>query len=101
MELWAGCIAGALEENTYRHLLAEAGFLNVDVEVTRIYQAEDLAAGECCDSLASQAGFLELGASGGRLVSAFVRATKPVAAQHVGACRGETVAATSSGCGCR
>jgi SAM-dependent methyltransferase len=82
MELWAGCIAGALEENTYRQLLSEAGFIDVDVEVTRMYQAQDLAASECCDSLASQAGFSELSASGGRLVSAFVRATKPANAPH-------------------
>ena len=34
MELWAGCIAGALEENTYRALLDEAGFEHVGVEVT-------------------------------------------------------------------
>jgi arsenite methyltransferase len=77
MELWAGCIAGALEETTYRQLLAEAGFSDVDVEVTRVYQADDLAASECCDSLASGDAFHELAASGGRLVSAFVRATKP------------------------
>ena len=77
MELWAGCIAGALEETTYRELLAEAGFGDVGVEVTRVYQAEDLAASECCDSLASADGFSELAASGGRLVSAFVRASKP------------------------
>jgi SAM-dependent methyltransferase len=82
MELWAGCIAGALEENTYRQLLSEAGFIDVDVEVTRVYQAQDLAASECCDSLATQAGFSELSASGGRLVSAFVRATKRAHERH-------------------
>jgi SAM-dependent methyltransferase len=82
MELWAGCIAGALEENTYRQLLSEAGFIDADVEVTRVYQAQDLAASECCDSLATQAGFSELSASGGRLVSAFVRATKRAHERH-------------------
>ena len=77
MELWAGCIAGALEETTYRQLLSDAGFANVGVEVTRVYDAQDLAASECCgDSLATQSGFTELTASGGRLVSAFVRATQ-------------------------
>jgi Methyltransferase domain len=81
MELWAGCIAGALEETTYRQLLTDAGFLNVDVEVTRVYDAQDLAASECCgDSLATQSGFSEPAASGGRLVSAFVRATKSTGA---------------------
>jgi arsenite methyltransferase len=77
MELWAGCIAGALEETTYRQLLAEAGFTDVGVEVTRVYEAQDLAASECCDGTASADGFAELAATGGRLVSAFVRAAKP------------------------
>ena len=77
MELWAGCIAGALEEDTYRHLLSEAGFGEIGVEVTRVYDAQDLAASECCDSLASKDSLADLTASGGRLVSAFVRATKP------------------------
>jgi arsenite methyltransferase len=126
MELWAGCIAGALEETSYRQLLSEAGFAEVGVEVTRVYDQQDLAASECCgDSLATQSGFSELAASGGRLVSAFVRATKPtnsasglIAAQASACCStaeqstccepsdkaaycetGST--STSSGCGCR
>jgi arsenite methyltransferase len=77
MELWAGCIAGALEEHTYRRLLADAGFADVGVEVTRVYQAQDLAASDCRDRLASASSFAELATRGGRLVSAFVRATKP------------------------
>jgi arsenite methyltransferase len=77
MELWAGCIAGALEEHTYRQLLADAGFAEIGVEVTRVYEPQDLAASDCCDSLASASSFAELAVSGGRLVSAFVRATKP------------------------
>jgi len=44
MELWVGCIAGALEEQTYHGLLADAGFSDVGVEVTRVYSAEELAA---------------------------------------------------------
>jgi SAM-dependent methyltransferase len=77
MELWAGCIAGALEETTYRQLLAEAGFSDVGVEVTRVYHAEDLAATECSDGPLADSSFAEVATSGGRLVSAFVRATKP------------------------
>ena len=62
VELWAGCVAGALEEHTYRRLLAEAGFIDVEVEVTRVYEpGEAWAVDE------------------GRLVSAFVRATRPAA----------------------
>src|SRR5579859_5297800 len=60
MELWAGCIAGALEETTYRQLLVDAGFRDVEIEVTRVY-----------DTLPT------LPADAGRLVSAFVRATRP------------------------
>jgi arsenite methyltransferase len=78
MELWAGCIAGALEDNTYRQLLSEAGFEAVGVEVTRVYDPRDLATSECCDNLTSQYGLSDLTASGGRLVSAFVRGRKPV-----------------------
>src|SRR6266478_1858356 len=40
MELWVGCIAGALEEAEYQRLLAEAGFDGIGVEPTRIYQGE-------------------------------------------------------------
>jgi arsenite methyltransferase len=66
MELWAGCIAGALEETTYRQLLADAGFQNVEVEVTRVYDASPT-----------------LPADGGRLVSAFVRATRPTGGESL------------------
>ena len=41
MELWIGCVAGALEEAEYRQLLAGAGFGAIDVEPTRIYKADD------------------------------------------------------------
>src|SRR5207253_8853623 len=41
MELWVGCVAGALEEGEYRHLLREAGFVDIDVEPTRVYAFED------------------------------------------------------------
>ena len=74
MELWIGCIAGALEESDYRSKLAAAGFEQVDVEPTRIYKVEDAKA------------FLESAGPGlaqlaetvdGKFMSAFVRATKP------------------------
>src|ERR1700740_35271 len=41
MELWVGCIAGALEENDYRDKLANACFTNIDIETTRVYKIED------------------------------------------------------------
>jgi arsenite methyltransferase len=77
MELFVGCIAGALEESTYRRLVAEAGFEQVGLEVTRVYDAQDLATSDCCGSAAAQAGLAELTATDGRLVSAFIRAIKP------------------------
>ena len=49
MEAWAGCIAGALHEDDYRALLAEAGFTDIGIEVTRSYSAADVAdESGCC-----------------------------------------------------
>src|SRR5437867_4831703 len=41
MELWVGCIAGALQESEYRGLLSKAGFVDIDIEPTRIYEFTD------------------------------------------------------------
>src|SRR5260370_28087258 len=41
MELWVGCIAGALKENEYQEKLARAGFESIDVEPTRVYKADE------------------------------------------------------------
>src|SRR5215207_5409656 len=41
LELWVGCVAGALEERSYREKLARAGFESIDVEPTRVYRAAD------------------------------------------------------------
>jgi hypothetical protein len=75
MELWIGCVAGALEESAYREKLANAGFEDVGVEPTRIYRAEDAkqflaGAGLSGDDVLAQVD--------GRFMSAFVRAVKPV-----------------------
>lgn len=88
MASWTGCIGGALDETTYRRLLADAGFGDVGVQVTRVYDAGALAAadqdagesdGGCCGPAddAQRAAFGDFTAAGGRLVSAFVRAAKP------------------------
>ena len=42
LELWAGCVAGALEEAEYRDMLGQAGFVEIGIEPTRIYQADDV-----------------------------------------------------------
>jgi ubiquinone/menaquinone biosynthesis C-methylase UbiE len=73
VELWIGCVAGALEESEYRAKLAKAGFEDIDVEPTRIYTAESAR-----DLLASaQLGDEAIAAVDGKF-SAFVRARKPV-----------------------
>ena len=41
IELWVGCVAGALEESEYRMKLAAAGFEAIDIEPTRVYKVED------------------------------------------------------------
>jgi len=74
VELWVGCMAGALEEDEYRAKLAQAGFENLSIEPTRIYRVEDArtllsSQGIDVDAIAP---LVE-----GRFMSAFVRATKP------------------------
>jgi arsenite methyltransferase len=73
MELWVGCVAGALHEDDYRTLLGDAGFEAIDVEPWRVYKVEDARqfladAGLEADTLAQEVD--------GKIVSAFVRATK-------------------------
>lgn len=85
MELWVGCVAGALEEQEYRALLADAGFEQIDVEVTRVYAADDAAAFLEGSGLDAAEFAREID---GKFVSAFVRATKPVGAEKAGCCTG-------------
>ena len=76
MELWIGCVAGALEEMEYRDLLADAGFRRIDVESTRVYKAEDAAASLAGSGLDPETFATQID---GKFMSAFVRATKPTA----------------------
>jgi 2-polyprenyl-3-methyl-5-hydroxy-6-metoxy-1,4-benzoquinol methylase len=77
MELWVGCIAGALEENEYLAKLMRAGFEVVGIEPTRIYRAAD-----ALELLSSKGIDVEAIAPlvDGKFMSAFVRAKKPKAA---------------------
>ena len=77
LEAWAGCIAGALEEQTYRHLLQEAGFTDIEIEVTRHYSLEEVAESGASASIASLS-TEEQHAVDGAFVSAFIRARKPL-----------------------
>ena len=77
MELWIGCVAGALEETEYRQKLSAAGFERVELEPTRVYKAEDARTFLASAGLDTE-GLAE--AVDGRFMSAFVRASKPKAA---------------------
>ena len=73
MELWVGCVAGALSETEYREKLAAAGFESVDIEATRVYDVNDAREFLCssgieADGIAAQVQ--------DKFTSAFVRAVK-------------------------
>ena len=74
VELWVGCVAGALEEFEYRDKLFSAGFEYIDIEPTRVYKVE-----EARDFLSSAGLDVDKVAPliDGKFMSAFVRATKP------------------------
>ncbi len=77
MESWAGCVAGALEEDTYRSLLREAGFVDIEIEVTRRYSLAEIVSSGASASIAALSE-RERGEVEGKFVSAFVRARKPI-----------------------
>jgi arsenite methyltransferase len=76
LEAWAGCIAGALEEETYRQLLTGAGFSDIEVEVTRRYTLGDIVESGAQTSIAALSD-PERAEVDGKFVSAFIRARKP------------------------
>ena len=81
MELWVGCVAGALEDREYETKLHEAGFVDVEVEAWRVYSVNDARAfltesGIDADALAARVQ--------GRVASAFIRARKPAPAACCG-----------------
>ena len=74
MELWVGCVAGALEEKEFNTMLTDVGFEGVDIEPTRLYKSEDARA------FLTEAGIdvdANLDQIDGKFMAAFVRATKP------------------------
>jgi len=73
--LWTGCVSGALHETEYRDLLGAAGFENASIEPTRVYSRDDVKA------LLDSAGLTDellVEQVDGKIMSAFVRATKPL-----------------------
>jgi len=84
LELWAGCIAGALSEEQYGHKLAAAGFADIEIETLREYtagEAEGAGLGELLRRFAKPVLSTAEGSGADRLgfISAIVRARKPVA----------------------
>jgi ubiquinone/menaquinone biosynthesis C-methylase UbiE len=77
LELWVGCVAGALEEEEYRRLLMEAGFEDPSLESTREYDPRDARA--FLEGAGMTGGEVEdvVATSGRGVFSAFIRARKP------------------------
>jgi SAM-dependent methyltransferase len=74
MELWTGCVAGALLDREYVHELERAGFVDVNIEATRTFERDDVAEMAAkCGSDSSRT----IDALAGAIVSAFIRARKP------------------------
>ena len=95
MELWIGCVAGALSDRDYLDKLARAGFVDAGIEVTRVYGADDAR-----EFLAAQGAELQQLAAqvDGKFASGFIRATKPLtaaAASAPGTTAAPATAATS------
>jgi ubiquinone/menaquinone biosynthesis C-methylase UbiE len=86
MELWVGCVAGALEETEFHTLLGEAGFTDTEIEPTRVYKPEDAL------QFLTESGLdiANVGAMEGKIMAAFVRATKPGIASASAAAEAES-----------
>jgi len=74
MELWVGCVAGALSDTEYLAKLQAAGFTDISIEDTRVYSVDDARAFLAGEGLDADALAREVE---GKFASAFVRATKP------------------------
>jgi arsenite methyltransferase len=74
MEVWIGCVAGALSEGDYTEKLSTAGFNSIEIEPTRVYDIEDAR-----NFLSGHGVDIEVAAPQvqGKFRSAFIRATKP------------------------
>ncbi|MBS0435529.1 MAG: arsenite methyltransferase [Proteobacteria bacterium] len=97
MELWIGCVAGALRDDDYLAKLRAAGFADAAIEVTRVYSADDAK-----EFLAGQPEQLRQLARevDGRFVSGFVRARKPLSAGATAEAAAPAATPAATGCGC-
>jgi arsenite methyltransferase len=94
MDLWTGCVAGALDDKEFVGLLKGVGFENPSIEPTRVYGAEDAAA--LLEGTGIDAAKVDIA---GKFMSAFVRATKPGVARAPLAV-GAPAKAGARSCGC-
>ncbi len=88
LDAWSACISGALTETEYQQKLGAAGFIDVGIEVTSVHELAELMTDGCCDATEGSGcceGSLDVTAlqdlqdASGRVISAFVRASKPEA----------------------
>lgn len=77
MELWVGCVAGALGDYEYVTKLAKAGFEEIGIEATRVYGVDDARTFLTGQGLDAEALSKDID---GKFISGFIRAKKPVAA---------------------
>jgi arsenite methyltransferase len=89
MEAWVGCLAGALEVETYKELLSDAGFEDISMEITRRYTLEEAG----IDPATAEQEWRD---ADGKLASAFVRAAKPLTSSRDVA---RPAASTTGDCG--
>jgi arsenite methyltransferase len=83
VELWVGCVAGAMQDSEYMEKLARVGFAAIEIEPTRIYEVEDarqflMGQGVDVDAIAPVVA--------GKFMGAFIRATKPAGSCALGCC---------------
>jgi SAM-dependent methyltransferase len=83
MELWVGCIAGALGDADYAAKLRAAGFVDIGIEITRVYGADDAREFLAAEGVEFASAEREID---GKFASAFVRAVKPDACCAPGCC---------------
>ena len=83
VELWVGCVAGAMQDSEYTEKLGRAGFGSIEIEPTRIYEIED-----ACQFLTRQGVDVDAIAPvvAGKFMGAFIRATKPAGCCAPGCC---------------
>ncbi|MDZ7592097.1 MAG: arsenite methyltransferase [Rubrivivax sp.] len=97
MELWIGCVAGALSDRDYLDKLARAGFADAAIEITRVYGVDDAR-----EFLAQQSADLQQLAEqvDGKFASGFIRATKPLTAASAASAAVTPAASPSAAASC-